>query len=130
MYDCFVGQFALGWHLYVAVVVYGFDEQALVRLAGHNDGPVIAAFEQGGARIQTQSALLAFGSMAGLALGNQHGTDVLLKELDGLRLGRGSSAQRDRQKEASSQSEKSQSGFHISNGPYIRGVQGGRAFGG
>jgi hypothetical protein len=59
-----IRQPSFGRHLHVAVVTNGFNERALVRLAWYDHYSVITAFEQRGAGIETQSALLTLWTVA------------------------------------------------------------------
>ena len=73
----------------------GLDEQALVRLAGNDRRAALAPFAKALPRIEPQLALqlLGAGRVALVAIGDQHRADVLLEEVDPLRIvfGRGGS---------------------------------------
>src|SRR5262249_11522950 len=58
------------------------DQEALVRLAGHDDRSRVAAGAEAFARVQAEATLgfLGLGRVTGIALGHQHGADSLLKE--------------------------------------------------
>ena len=80
--DLLVGELALGWHAEVALVPYGLDEQALVRLAGHEGGAEVAARENLDAARELQIALWLHLAVAGSTLLEQERSHFLLKELD------------------------------------------------
>ena len=78
------------------------DEQARIRIPGHNRGlAAVAAFFPAGFRIQQQVAfeLLGTGAMTGIAMFYQYRTDFLFKEsrpIDICRGGRRGGKQKDR----------------------------------
>ena len=74
---------ALGGHGQ-AVVPDGFDEEALLGVAGDDGGAAIAAFEHGVDGVEPEAAFLAFLVMAIEAVLGQHGADVVFEELAGV----------------------------------------------
>ena len=92
--DLGVGQLALRRHLGLALIADGADERALVGLARHDRGAVVAPFENRRARGQAQAPLGLLVAVALLAAGDQHGADPLLEVVgrvvrEGAGLGRG-----------------------------------------
>ena len=72
----------LGRHLQLALAADGLEQQALLGLAEDDGRAGVAALEQGLARVEPQAAALLLRAVAGDALLDQHGADVLLEELD------------------------------------------------
>src|SRR5205823_383005 len=82
------------------------DELALARLAGHQRRAAVAACEQAGPAVQAQPAaqLLRPGGVAGVAVLDQDGADLLLEELAALRGGRPDRTGREAQEQPGGQS--------------------------
>ncbi len=72
--DVFLFELAALGHFELARLADGQDQQTFVRIAGHDRGAGLAAFQQGRARVHPQPAELRIG-MAGVAAGRQDGTD-------------------------------------------------------
>ena len=80
--DLLVRQLLLGRHRQVFVVVaHGLDDQRLVRLAGHQCRPRVAAGGEVAEVVDTQSALLLLFAVALVAALHQQGADLVFKEL-------------------------------------------------
>ena len=76
-------ELALGWHLgSVVLEVHCRDQQAVLRIAGHDRRAVFAAGQHRLARIEPQLGLLLVGPVAINALGDEERPDVVLEELD------------------------------------------------
>ena len=80
--DLLVGELSVRRHLEFARLPDGLDQQALVRLARHDGGAALAAFEHRLARIEPQIIRVLFVAVALAARGDQQGTHLLLEELE------------------------------------------------
>ena len=81
--DDAVGQLALGRHLHVfAGIAHRLDQQALVGLTGHDGGAAVASLEQRGARGQAQLAARLGGVVAGVAVSDEHRSNLALEEIE------------------------------------------------
>src|SRR5262249_47719331 len=83
--DLGFGEATLGRHAQVRVAVADrLDEQALLRVAGHENGSAVAALVDGRTAVQLQAPafLLRGGAVALKAALGQDGADLLLEELD------------------------------------------------
>ncbi len=85
--DGLVREFLLGRHLQLAGMLDDLEQQALLRLTGKHNPTAVAALEKPDPRIEAQSAVLFFRTVAGLAALDQDRADMLLEELLGSWLG-------------------------------------------
>ena len=88
--DLPVRELLLRRHLQVVVLVADrLDQQALLRVAGDDDGAGLAAVHHAGLRVEPQVALVLLGAVAWIAVLGQERPDGRLEELDGGGVGLG-----------------------------------------